>query len=128
MIHASQQETPRVQAKRSKYRTQMASEIISGLKFLDESGSSIAMTRLYGRAARGERVVDNVPQNYGSNITILAAISLSGVSAPMTVSGAVDGIVFSTYVEQVLCPTLLKGEVVVMDNLPAHKVSVESES
>lgn len=54
---------------------------------------------------------------------MLAAISLSGVSAPMTVAGAVDAIVFRTYVEQVLCPTLCPGEVVVMDNLPAHKVS-----
>ena len=101
----------------------MAAEIVGKLKFLDESGSNIAMTRLYGRATPGERVVEAVPQNYGSNITMLCAISLSGVSAPMTVSGAVDGIVFKTYVEKVLCPTLSPGDVVVMDNLPAHKVS-----
>ena len=63
------------------------------------------MTRSYGRGAPGARVVDSVPQNYGSNLTILAVLSLTGVSAPMTISGAVDGIVFKTYVERVLCPS-----------------------
>lgn len=80
------------------------------------------MTRLYGRAARGERVIDSVPQNYGENITMLATLSLSGIEAPMTINGAVDGTVFKVYVEQVLCPSLETGDVVVMDNLPAHKV------
>ena len=80
------------------------------------------MTRLYGRAAKGERVVDSVPQNYGENITMLAALSLCGITAPMTINGAVDGEVFKVYVEEVLCPTLEIGDIVVMDNLPAHKV------
>jgi transposase len=93
------------------------------LKFLDEAGSNLAMTRLYGRSSRGERVVETVPQNYGENITMLAALSVTGISATMTLNGAVDGIVFKTYVEQVLCPTLQAGEIVVMDNLPAHKVA-----
>lgn len=122
MIHASERETDRVQERRAQYQVEIAREIVQRLKFLDESGSSIAMTRLYGRAAPGERVVEATPQNYGANITMLCAISLSGISAPMTISGAVDGIVFKTYVEKVLCPTLEKGDVVVMDNLPAHKV------
>lgn len=123
MIHASERETERVQEKRSEYKSLIVSEMVPRLKFLDESGSSIAMTRLFGRAAPGERVVDNVPQNYGENITMLVALSRSGISAPMTVQGAVDGIVFKTYVEQVLCPTLSEGDVVVMDNLGAHKVA-----
>lgn len=63
MIHASEQETPRVQESRAEYRKAVAAEMVSRLKFLDESGSTIAMTRLYGRAARGERIVDSVPQN-----------------------------------------------------------------
>ena len=54
---------------------------------------------------------------------MLGVLSLSGISAPMTVKGAVDGIVFKTYVQQVLCPSLSAGEVVVMDNLPAHKIA-----
>jgi transposase len=63
-----------------------------------------------------------VPQNYGENITMLAALSLSGISAPMTVAGAMDSLVFLAYVEQVLVPTLEEGDVVVIDNLAAHKV------
>lgn len=80
------------------------------------------MTRLYGRAARGERVIDTVPQNYGENITMLAALCISGVVAPLTINGAVDGVVFKEYIKHVLAPTLLAGDCVVMDNLPAHKV------
>ena len=102
---------------------EIAAEIVSRLKFLDEAGSNIAMTRLYGRAAPGERVNDATPQNYGENITMLAALSLFGIDAPMTIEGAVDGLVFKTYVEQVLAPTLDHGDVVVMDNLGAHKVA-----
>ena len=86
------------------------------------------MTRFYGRAAPGERVFDSVPQNYGENISMLATLSLAGVTAPMTIAGAVDGVVFLAYVEQVLVPTLQKGDVVVMDNLGAHKVKGVSEA
>lgn len=92
-------------------------------KFVDESGVNIAMTPLYGRAPRGERVVGSVPQNYGSNLTMIAALGVSGLAALMTVEGATDGEVFRVWTEQVLCPTLEKGDVVVMDNLGAHKVS-----
>lgn len=81
------------------------------------------MTRLYGRGGRGARVIETVPQNYDENITMLASLTLSGIEAPMTIGGAVDGIVFKVYVAQVLCPTLTSGDVVVMDNLPAHKVA-----
>jgi transposase len=121
MINATERDCERVQTRRSEYQAEIAA--ISGrLKFLDEAGSNIAMTRLYGRAAKGERVYDSVPQNYGENITMLACLSESGLSAPMTVAGAVDGLVFRAYVEQVLAPTLEAGEIVIMDNLGAHKV------
>ena len=81
------------------------------------------MTRLYGRGAKGERVIETVPKNYGENITMIASLSFSGIEAPMTINGAVDAIVFKIYVQEVLCPTLSAGDVVVMDNLSAHKVS-----
>ena len=67
------------------------------------------MTRRYGRAPRGERVVGAVPQNYGANVTIIAALSLQGVEAVMTIDGATDAEVFRAYVEHVLCPTLVLG-------------------
>ncbi len=93
------------------------------MKFLDEAGSNLAMTRAYGRGAKGERVIETVPQNYGENITMLATLTATGIEVPMTINGAVDGIVFKVYVAEVLCPTLEAGDIVVMDNLPAHKVA-----
>ncbi|MDQ3375252.1 MAG: IS630 family transposase [Acidobacteriota bacterium] len=123
MIHASERDTERVQVKRADYQLEITAAIVGHLKFLDEAGSNIAMTRLYGRAAPGERVVDTAPQNYGENITMLATLSLAGIAAPMTVAGAVDGVVFRTYVEAVLAPTLTEGDIVIMDNLGAHKVA-----
>ncbi len=107
---------------RSEYEAEILQIVVERMKFLDEAGSNLAMTRLYGRATPGERVVESVPQNYGENVSMLAAISLAGVSAPMTIAGAVDGLVFLEYVKQVLCPTLAAGDVVVMDNLSAHKI------
>lgn len=121
MIYAAERDLERVQIRRSEYEAEIAA-VIGRLKFLDEAGSNIAMTRAYGRAARGARVFDRVPQNYGENITMLACLSDTGLTAPMTVQGAVDGQVFLAYVREVLAPTLLKGEVVIMDNLGAHKV------
>lgn len=121
MIYAAERDLERVQTRRGEYQAEIA--VISGrLKFLDEASSNLAMTRLYGRAARGTRVFDSVPQNYGQNITMLACLSEVGLSAPMTVEGAVDGRVFRAYIEQVLTPTLSVGDVVIMDNLGAHKV------
>ncbi len=91
------------------------------MKFVDESSVNLAMTRLYGRAPAGERVVGSVPQNYGSNVTMLGALGIQGLQAVMTVDGATDADVFRTYVKQVLGPTLIPGDIVVMDNLHAHK-------
>jgi transposase len=92
-------------------------------KFIDESGVNLAMTRFYGRAPRGVRVVGTVPQNYGANVTMLAALGRHGVEAVMTIDGATDAEVFRVYVEQVLGPTLRPGDIVIMDNLRAHKVA-----
>ncbi len=128
MIYAAERDLERVRIRRDEYQAEIVLEIVGRLKFLDEAGSNLAMTRLYGRAARGERVFDSVPQNYGENITMLACLSEAGLSAPMTVEGAVDGQVFLSYVEQVLTPTLSAGDVVIMDNLGAHKVKGVKEA
>jgi transposase len=79
------------------------------------------MTRLYGRAPRGERVVGSVPQNYGQNVTVLAALGPRGLHAMMTVEGATEADVFRADVKHVLEPTLTPGDIVVLDNLGAHK-------
>ncbi|MBI3948977.1 MAG: transposase [Acidobacteria bacterium] len=88
---------------------------------VDESGVNIALSRLYGRAPRGQRVGEAVPRNYGENITMIGALTLDGLTAVMTVDGATDGDVFEAYVEHVLVPTLSVGDVVVWDNRGAHR-------
>jgi transposase len=122
-LHASERDTERVQQARADYRELIEALDLEHLKFIDESGVNLAMTRIYGRASRGERVVGAVPQNYGANVTMIAALSLQGIEAVMTIDGATDAEVFRAYVEQVLCPTLVPGDIVVMDNLRAHKVA-----
>jgi transposase len=91
------------------------------LKFVDESSVNLAMTRRYGRAPTGQRVMGSIPQNYGPNVTMLGALGVHGLHAVMTVDGATDADVFRTYIRQVLGPTLTPGAIVVMDNLRAHK-------
>jgi transposase len=93
------------------------------LRFIDEAGVNLAMTRLRARAPRGERVVESVPRNYGPQTSLIGALSLSGVEAVMTVEGAVATEVFDAYVEQVLGPTIRRGDALVLDNLSAHHAS-----
>ena len=80
------------------------------------------MTRHYGRAPVGERVREATPQSHWHTLTMLAALTIKGTQAPMIIEAATDGDIFLAYVEQVLCPTLSLGQVVIMDNLSAHKV------
>src|SRR3954470_23554432 len=81
------------------------------------------MTRLRGRAPRGERVSESVPRNYGPQTSLIGTLSLTGITAVMTLEGAVDTDAFNAYVEQVLRPTIKSGDVVVLDNLSAHHAS-----
>jgi len=81
------------------------------------------MTRLYGRAPRGARVIGAVPQNYGANVTMLASLGSQGIEAMMTIEGATDTEGLRVYVAQVLRPTLHAGDIVIMDNLRAHKAT-----
>ncbi len=97
--------------------------MVSKLKFLDETGSQLNMTRLYGRAIPGERVVEAIPSDYGSNYTLIAALSLEGLQAPWVLEGALNGEIFKLYVGEVLAPTLKPGDILVMDNLSTHKVA-----
>jgi len=79
------------------------------------------MTRLYGRARPGERVIGSGPQHYGHNVTPLGAVGVQGLQAVMTVEGPLDSDVFRAYIKHVLGPTLTAGAMVVMGNLAAHK-------
>ncbi len=91
------------------------------LVFIDETGASTKMARRYGRAPRGERCRAPVPHGHWKTTTFVGALRLAGMTAPMVLDGAMHGAAFLAYVEQVLAPTLIPGDIVIMDNLPAHK-------
>lgn len=91
------------------------------LVFVDETGASTKMARLYGRALRGERCVTAVPHGHWKTTTFVGGLRLSGMTAPMVLDGPMNGPAFLAWIEQELAPTLSTGDIVVMDNLPAHK-------
>jgi transposase len=80
------------------------------------------MARIMGRGPQGERVVGSVPGGHWDTITLVAGLTVRGIVAPFTCEGAMDGPTFVGYIEQCLAPTLKRGHVVIMDNLPAHRV------
>ena len=79
--------------------------------FIDETAVTTKMTRLYGRAPRGQRLVAKVPHGHWKTLTLVAALRIDGVTAPYVIDGAMDGLSFLAYVEQVLVPTLKKGDI-----------------
>jgi transposase len=91
------------------------------LVVVDESGMHLAFDRLKARAPRGQRAYGKVPRNRGKNLTLIASMSLDGMGEAMVVEGATDAQVFETYIEHFLAPTLKEGQVVLLDNLKAHK-------
>lgn len=99
-------------------------ELARRLHFIDEIGMHLGLTRLYGRAAPGERVVEATPGYSGPHYTAVAALTLRGVRAPFLLEGSLDGPAFQAYVEHVLAPTLRRGDIVVLDNLAPHKHAV----
>jgi transposase len=121
-LHAQQQDTPEVQAKRAAFEERIAAVDPMHLVFVDETGATTAMARTYGRAPIGERVVGAVPGDW-ENVTLIAGLRLGGVVAPFTFPGATDQDAFRTYVKEVLVPVLQPGDVVVWDNLQPHKDS-----
>lgn len=93
------------------------------LVFIDETGATTKMARRHGRSKRGERCRAAIPHGHWKTTTFTAGLRLDGLSAPMLLDGPMNGTVFRAYVEQVLAPTLQPGDLVIMDNLPAHRVS-----
>ncbi len=89
--------------------------------FLDECGVTTDLLRRYGRSPRGTRLHDHTPCGHWQTHTVVAALRLDGLTAPAVFDGPIDGATFLAYVEQVLVPTLRRGDVVVLDNLAVHK-------
>jgi transposase len=124
MIHDSERDTPRVKQLRASFAVRVNTELadlLPRLKFLDEFGVNLGLTRLYGRAAPGERVVEATPGTSGPHYTVVAALGITGVQAPLVFEGALTTLIFETYVEEVLTPLLQSGEILLLDNLSAHK-------
>ena len=99
-------------------------QIAAQLKFIDESGSNLGLTRAFGRAAPGERVMEGTPGYSGKHYTFVAALGLRAVTATWVLEGAMTQEAFETYVGAVLAPTLQAGDVVLIDNLSVHKSEV----
>ena len=91
--------------------------------FIDETGASTKLARLRGRAPRGERCRAAVPHGHWKTTTFTAGLRIDGLAAPWLLDGAMDGEAFLIYVRRVLVPELKRGDVVIMDNLPAHRVA-----
>jgi transposase len=112
-----------VVAAREHFRTEVAAIPVADLVFLDESGATTTLVRRYARAPGGRRAVGRVPAGHWTQLTILSALSVAGLGATMTVNAATDTDVFVAYVRRLLVPTLRAGQVVVLDNLSAHKAA-----
>jgi transposase len=98
------------------------------LVFIDETSVSTTITRLYGRAPRGERLVQKVLHGNWKTLTFIAALRHHRVTAPFVLEGAMNGETFKAYVEQFLAPTLKRGDIVFMDNVSVHKVDGVEEA
>jgi transposase len=119
-LRAKQRDDPEVQKKRQAFLEQMAAIDPGRVVFVDECGGRTDMTRLYGRAPKGERVYGSVPGRWES-LTLIAGMRLGQVLAPWTFPGATDTLALATYTEAVLIPELHEGDVLVWDNLKPHK-------
>ena len=126
--HASEQQRPDVLRRRRAWFDAQPDLDPEQLVFVDETGASTKMARRCGRAPRGHRCRASVPHGHWKTTTFVGALRLSGMTAPMVLDGAMHGAAFLAYVEQVLVPTLKPGDIVVMDNLPAHRSAAVREA
>ena len=121
-MRAAEQDRPDVAGKRRRWRSWQGFMDPARFVFLDETGTATNMARRYGRSPYGARLVAAVPQGHWKTTTFIAGLKQSGIVAPLVLDGPMTGPAFRAYVEQFLAPALAPGDVVVLDNLPAHKV------
>ena len=119
---ASEQDRPDVAEKRQQWRALQEQIDPNQVVFIDETWAKTNMTRRYGRAPIGTRLIEKVPCGRWQTTTFLGALRAEGFIAPLTVDGAINGPLFRAWVEQHLAPALRPGDIVVMDNLSSHKV------
>ena len=122
-LHAAEQERPDVAAARAAWRQSQAGLRPGRLIFLDETSVKTNMVRTHGWAPMGERLVASVPHGHRKTSSFIGCLTEDGMIAPYVLDGAVNAELFVAYVEQVLVPTLQLDDIVMMDNLPVHKVA-----
>jgi transposase len=122
MLHASEQDRPDVAEARKNWMAESGDLDPDRLIFIDETGASTNMVRLYGRCLIGKRLVSKTPWGHWKTTTFTAGLRRNSLVAPFVLDGPMDGPAFLVYVEKFLAPVLTPGDIVVMDNLPAHKV------
>ena len=127
-VHAAEQDRPDVAAARKALRKEQLTLDPKQLVFIDETAATTKMTRLYGRAPQGKRLVDKVPHGHWKTTTFICGLRYDGVTAPFVLDGPMDGPHFLAYVEQILAPTLKKGQIVFLDNVSTHKVDGVEEA
>ena len=127
-LRAAEQHRADVARARRRWIRQQGFLDTTRLVFIDETATSTNMVRFRGRCPRGERLVSHVPQGQWKTITFVAALRHDRMVAPMVIDGPINGAIFLAYVEQCLVPTLKRNDIVVIDNLPAHKVAGVKEA
>ena len=121
-MHAAEQDRPDIAQAREAWKANQANLNPDKLVFIDETGASTKMVRLRGRCQRGERLLAKAPFGHWKTTTFTAGLRRNGLVAPFVLDGPMNGEAFRVYVEKVLVPILQPEEIVVMDNLPAHRV------
>jgi transposase len=119
--HAAKRDRPDILKRREAWFEDQLELDPSKLVFIDETGAATNMARLRGRAQKGERLRAGIPQGHWKTTTFVAGLRLTGMTAPMVLDGPMNGAAFLAYVQQVLVPELKPGDIVIMDNLSAHK-------
>ncbi len=120
-LKAKEQDRKDIQITRAKHADFQAQTPISKLVFLDESSAKTNMVRLYGRAKAGSRCFDSAFHGHWKTLTMLSSVRSNGETECVVFDGATTRLIFETYIEQCLCPVLSAGDIVIMDNLSAHK-------
>ena len=121
-LHAIERDTEANLRRRKEFLDKIRATAPESLIYLDESGVTTRMTRRYARGLGGARIHEAAPQGNWKILTILGAMSTRGMIATMTIEEPTDADIFLAYLDHVVCPQLLRGSVVVMDNLSSHKV------
>ena len=119
--HAAEQDRPDILKRRRAWFAKQTDLDPRRLIFVDETGASTKMARLHGRALKGERLRMSVPHGHWRTTTFIGALRLSGMTAPLVLDGPMTGEWFAAWAAHVLAPTLRRGDIVILDNLPAHK-------